>query len=55
MNTKFPISLVKMLHDDGTDAFRLYVVEAQELLQYMEDKQKKLSNSSSLVSMVNSQ
>ncbi|MHA6632340.1 hypothetical protein ACX3OY_00900 [Citrobacter farmeri] len=41
MNTKFPISLVKMLHDDGTDAFRLYVAEAQELLQYMEDKQKK--------------
>lgn len=41
MNTKFPISLVKMLYDDGTDAFRQYVAEAQELLQYMEDKQKK--------------
>ncbi|HHW8818156.1 TPA: hypothetical protein ACU3EH_001783 [Salmonella enterica] len=41
MNTKFPISLVKTLYDDGTDAFRQYVAEAQELLQYVEDKQKK--------------
>lgn len=44
MSKKFPVLLVKMLYEKGVDDFRQYVMEAQALLQYIDDKQKKAAD-----------